>query len=184
MTATLVRHSIYLLSILFCVTHHSTYKSSLFHKYKVQGLSPEFSFELKVYPSLFWSATPASRFVSDEVTAGCLCGHGGSGWQSPAATWSSRHSSPCWHTVKRKPDTKTQGRTLSFRIWSKQSHCKSNDDGEKLLWYEANTKEKNKKYVGISPTFSKMAFNSVGSALRGRTACKTISKHLVNTTFI
>lgn len=74
-------------------------------------------------------------------TAGCLCGHGGNGSQSPAATWSTLHSSWRWHTVKRKKDTRYKDTRWALEFDWKERNINRMMNEKFLLW-EANTKEK------------------------------------------
>lgn len=117
-------------------------------------------------------------------TPTCLSTRGAGNIHRRATSWGACHTSLRWHTVNRKPDTKTEGRMLSFRIRSKRSGRKSNvKRNASSIRGKHKGEEQKKKSVGKIFTFS-MAFNSVGLALPGGSACKTISKHFMNTTFI
>lgn len=68
----------------------------------------------------------------------------------------------------------TQGRMLSI---FKETSINQN------TWNKRQKQNRKQKIYRLYryPTFSKMAFNSVRSALLGRSTCKTISEHFMNT---
>lgn len=93
----------------------------------------------------------------------------------PAASSESWMSVCAW----RKRLTKSCGDMKRSPFFLTPAYCKEkNRCRHKDARWALETKQTKNKCHGKVLPFPKMAFNSAGSALRGRTACKTKSEHL------